>query len=94
MNYFSLNEILFLLCRNSYNVDYGTFENNFKNVNDKKLEDLFKEVSNDPDLQNLLEYFNINLDYFERLKKADNLNFAFKKDGDIISNSKCGIFHF
>ena len=29
--------------------------------------------------------------YFRKLKKADNLNFCFKRNGDMISNSKCGV---
>ena len=37
-----------------------------------------------------MKYFKIDLDFFEKLKKSDNLNFSFKKNGEIISNSKCG----
>jgi len=94
LTYFTLNEILFLLCKNSYNTDYTTFRTNFKNVNNIGLEELYNEVIADEDLLNLMKYFNIDLDYFEKLKKTDNLNISFKRNGDIISNSKCGNLRF
>ena len=92
--YFSLNEILFLLCKNSYNVNYENFRKNFLEINNKRLEDLFIEVSKDKELEGLMKYFKIDLKYFEHLKKIDNLNFSFKRNGEMISNSKCGYFRF
>ena len=37
LEYFTLKEILFLLCKKSYDVDYRTFKNNFKEINKKKF---------------------------------------------------------
>ena len=94
LTYFSLNEILYLLCKDSYNNNYNIFRKNFLEINNKRLEDLFNEVSKDSDLAGLMKYFEIDLQYFEHLKKLDNLNFSFKRNGEMISNSKCGNFRF
>ena len=94
MEFFTLNENLFLLCKNSYDVDYKTFKKNFTEVNYKDLFCLYKEVVKDPELNNLMNTFGIDLDYFQELKNADNLNFSFKRNGDIISNSRCGNLTF
>ena len=48
----------------------------------------------DPELNKLTNTFGIDLDYFQELKNADNLNFSFKRNGDIISNSRCGNLTF
>ena len=90
LTYFTVNEILFLLCKNSYKTDYATFKRNFKSVNNIGLKELFNKVIADEDLHNLMKYFKIDLDFFEKLKKSNNLNFSFKRNGEIISNSKCG----
>ena len=94
LTYFSLNEILYLLCKDSYNNNYNIFRKNFLEINNKRLEDLFNEVSKDSDLAGLMKYFEIDLQYFDHLKKLDNLNFSFKRNGEMISNSKCGNFRF
>ena len=94
LTYFTLNESLFLLCKNSYNTDYATFRTNFKEVNNIDLKELFNKVIADEDLLNLMEYFKIDLDYFEQLKKKGNLDFSFTKNGEIISNSMCGNLRF
>ena len=91
---FSLNEILFLLCKNSYDVDYKTFRNNFKEVNNRSLQSLYYEAIKDPELFGLMKNFKIDMEYFENLKKTNNLNFNFKRNGDILSNSRCGNLRF
>lgn len=94
LEFFTLNESLFLLCKNSYDVDYKTFKKNFTEVNYKDLFSLYNEVVKDPELNKLMNTFGIDLDYFQELKNADNLNFSFKRNGDIISNSRCGNLTF
>jgi len=89
LTYFSLNEILFLLCKNSYNVDYKTFRINFEECQNKSLELLYDKATKDTELLNLMKTFNINFEYFKSLRKKNNLNFSFKRNGNIINNSRC-----
>lgn len=90
IQYFTLNEILFLLNRKSYDVDYKTFNKNFQEVNSKDFFVLFQEVTKDTNLANLMKTFNIDWNFFQELFREDKLNFSFKRNGDIISNSRCG----
>jgi len=89
LEYFTLKEILFLLCKKSYDVDYRTFKNNFKEIN---LLDLYRDVSEDAELNNFLNAFKMDLNFFKDLKRPKKLNFSFKRNGDILSNSRCGNF--
>ena len=92
LEYFTLKEILFLLCKKSYDVDYRTFKKNFKEINKKNLLDLYRDVSEDEELNKFLNAFKIDLNFFKDLKKPKKLNFSFKRNGDILSNSRCGNF--
>ena len=94
LEYFTLNEILFLLCKKSYNVDYKTFKKNFREINKKNLLDLFQEVSEDTELSDFMNAFKIDWNFFKNLKRPKGLNFSFKRNGDILSNSRCGNFGF
>ena len=94
LEYFTLKEILFLLCKKSYDVDYRTFKKNFKEINKKNLLDLYRDVSEDEELNKFLNAFKIDLNFFKDLKRPKKLNFSFKRNGDILSNSRCGNYGF
>ena len=51
---------------------------------------LFQEVTKETNLANLMKTFNIDWNFFQELFREDKLNFSFKRNGDIISNSRCG----
>ena len=91
---FSLKEIFFLLCKSSYDVDYKTFNKNFKNVSKIKFDNLLENVSKDSELFNMMKTFNIDKDYFKKLMKGNNKNYIFKRNGDILISSKCGELRF
>ena len=90
LEYFTLNELLFLLCKRSYDVDYKTFKKNFKEANEKNLSVLYKEVSKDEELYNFFNTFNIDLNFFKELDEDNQFYFNFKRNGDIHSFSRCG----
>ena len=90
LQYFTLSEALFLLCRKSYDVDYKTFNKNYREVNSKDFFVLFQEVIKDANLINLMKSFNIDWNFFQELFRENKLNFSFKRNGEIISNSRCG----
>ena len=90
LEYFTLNELLFLLCKSSYDVDYKTFKKNFKEANKKNLSVLYKEVSKDEELYNFFNAFNIDLNFIKELDEDNQLYFNFKRNGDIHSLSRCG----
>ena len=94
LEFFSLNEILFLLCKKSYDVDYKTFKKNFKEANEKNLLVLYNEVIEDAELKKFFDANNIDINFFELLEKQNSLYFSFKRNGDILSNSKCGNYRF
>ena len=90
LQYFTLSEALFLLCRKSYDVDYKTFNKNYREVNSKDFFVLFQEVIKDANLINLMKSFNIDWNFFQELFRENKLNFSFKRNVEIISNSRCG----
>ena len=95
MEYFTVKEILFLLNRNSYNVDYKTFRKNFQKVSKTKYNELYDEVSMDEEFVNLLKNLKINKDYFVTSKKSkNNIRYRFKRNGEILIKSKCGELKF
>ena len=94
LNFFTLNEILFLLCRKSYDCDYKSFRKKFKDINNENLFSLFEDIIKDPNLFHLMQILKIDLEFIKKLYQADKINFNFKRNGDIISNSKCGEFRF
>ena len=87
LEYFTLNELLFLLCKKSYDVEYKIFKKNFKDVNEKNLSVLYQEVSKDEDLNNFFNAFNIDLNFIKELEEDDQFYFDFKRNGDIHSLS-------
>lgn len=94
LEFFNLNEILFLLCKKSYDVDYKTFKKNFKEASEKNLLVLYDEVIKDTELKNFFDANNIDFNFFKELEEKNSLYFSFKRNGDILSNSKCGNYRF
>jgi hypothetical protein len=60
MKDFSVNEILFLLCKKSYDVDFKKFRENFQKASKIDLKTLFIEAKKDKEFADLLQHFNIN----------------------------------
>ena len=89
MDNFSIKEILFLLCRNSYDVDYKTFKKSFKGLSNIHFYDLFYNISKNHDLLNIMKILKIDKEYFNNLNKNNTFNCKFKRNGDLI-NSKYG----
>ena len=71
-------------------MDYKTFNKNYREVNSKDFFVLFQEVIKDANLINLMKSFNIDWNFFQELFRENKLNFSFKRNGEIISNSRCG----
>ena len=59
MKDFSVNEILFLLCKKSYDDDFRIFRQNFQKASETDLKTLFDEAKKDKELADLLQHFNI-----------------------------------
>ena len=91
MKDFSVNEILFLLCKKSYDVDFKKFRENFKKASKTDLKTLFIEAKMDKEFADLLQHFNIN-------ENSDgiegNIRYEFKRNGDLLIRSKCGDLKF
>ena len=94
LNNFSIKEILFLLNKNSFDVDHKTFKKNFKEVSNRKFNDLYDSIPKNSELFNIMKNLKIDKAYFTNLKNRNNLNCRFKRDGDILINSKCGDLRF
>ena len=91
MREFSVNEILFLLCKKSYNDDFTKFRQNFQKASETDLKTLFAEAKKDKELADLLQYFNIN-ETSEGIE--GNISYEFKRNGDLLIRSKCGDLNF
>ena len=91
MREFSVNEILFLLCKKSYNDDFRKFRENFQKASETDLKTLFAEAKKDKELADLLQYFNIN-ETSEGIE--GNIRYEFKRNGDLLIRSKCGDLKF
>ena len=91
MREFSVNEILFLLCKKSYNDDFRKFRQNFQKASETDLKTLFAEAKKDKELADLLQYFNIN-ETSEGIE--GNISYEFKRNGDLLIRSKCGDLNF
>ena len=91
MREFSVNEILFLLSKKSYNIDFRKFRENFQKASETDLKTLFAEAKKDKELADLLQYFNIN-ETSEGIE--GNIRYEFKRNGDLLIRSKCGDLKF
>ena len=91
MREFSVNEILFLLCKKSYNDDFTKFRQNFQKASETDLKTLFYEAKKDKELADLLQHFNID----ETSEGVEgNTRYEFKRNGDLLIRSKCGDLKF
>ena len=91
MKDFSVNEILFLLCKKSYDVDSKKFRENFQKASKIDLKTLFIEAKKDKEFADLLQHFNIN----ENSDGVEgNIRYEFKRNGDLLIRSKCGDLKF
>ena len=91
MKDFSVNEILFLLCKKPYNDDFRTFIENFQKASETDLKTLFDEAKKDKELADLLQHFNID----ETSEGVEgNIRYEFKRNGDLLIRSKCGDLKF
>ena len=59
--------MLFILCKNSYNNSYQTFQKNFKNIAKRELDDVYNEIIEDDDLIYFLEDIHIDLNYLKNI---------------------------
>ena len=91
MREFSVNEILFLLCKKSYDVDFRTFRKNFQKASETDLKTLFDEAKKDKEFSDLLQHFNRD----ETSEGVEgNTRYEFKRNGDLLIRSKCGDLKF
>ena len=88
MEYTTIREMLFILCKKSYDDDYLSFKQKFKEVKNICVEKLYKEVIQDIDLYNYLNFLGIDLKYLKSIEK-DKLNLKYKRNGEI-KQSTCG----
>ena len=91
---FKLKEILCILCRNSYNDDFKDFRKKFQELEKKPLIDLYNQVNKDIELNKMLKFLKIDLNYLKELEIKNSSGFQFKRNGDLVSNSRCGELKF
>ena len=82
MEYTTIKEILFILCKFSYDNDYITFKNKFKEINKKDIKTLYGEVIKDCDLKIYLDFIGVDIEYLIFLDKSE-FNSKFRRNGDI-----------
>ena len=82
MEYTTIKEMLFILCKNSYNSDYIKFRTNFQNINNIDIENIYKEVIKDEDLKKYLELLGIDIQYLKAIEDYEH-NLKYKRNGDI-----------
>ena len=87
MEYTTIREMLFILCKKSYDDDYLAFKQKFKEVKNLGVEKLYKEVIQDIDLYNYLNFLGIDLKYLKAIEKTE-INLKYKRNGEI-KRSKC-----
>ena len=85
-----IREMLFILCKNSYNNSYQDFQKNFKNITKRDLNDVYNEMIKDDDLRDFLEDIHIDLNY---LKNISDPIFGIKmqRNGEILRSSLCNM---
>ena len=82
MEYTTIKEMLFILCKNSYNSDYIKFRTNFQNINNIDIENIYKEVIKDEDLKKYLELLGIDIQYLKAIEDYEH-NLKYKRNGDV-----------
>ena len=83
-----IREMLFILCRSSYNGTYISFNKNFQNISKIDLETVYNEVIKDNYLKEYLAQLEIDLDYLKSIKNR-HFEMKMKRNGKFIRNSLC-----
>ena len=83
-----IREILFILCRNSYEGSYISFNKKFNDISKKSLDLVYNEAIKDGFLKEYLELLDINLEYLKSLENS-RMGFKMKRNGDFIRASRC-----
>lgn len=81
MEYTIIKEMLFIICKNSYNDDYLIFKTKFQEVRKKDIKNIYDEVTKDPDLKKYLDFIEVNIEYLANLENSE-FNLKFKRNGD------------
>ena len=85
-----IREMLFILCKNSYNNSYQTFQKNFKNIAKRELDDVYNEIIEDDDLRYFLEDIHIDLNYLKNISDPI-FGIKMKRNGEILRASLCNM---
>ena len=80
--------MLFILCRNSYNGTYISFNNNFKKISKIDLETVYNEVIKDNLLKEYFAQLEMDLEYLKSIK-TKCFEMKMKRNGKFIRNSIC-----
>ena len=83
-----IREILFILCKKSYNNTYIKFNQKFRAVSKMKLEDVYNEAIQDNDLKEYLKEIQIDLNYLNKISDPI-IGLKMKRNGEIIRYSLC-----
>ena len=85
-----IREMLFILCKNSYNDNFNEFQKRFKNITKRELNDVYYEAIKDNDLRDFLEELHIDLNYLKSICDPI-LGIKMKRNGEIIRSSLCNM---
>ena len=85
-----IREMLFILCKNSYNNSYQVFQKNFKNITKRELDDVYNEMIKDDDLRDFLEDIHIDLNYLKNISDPI-FGIKMKRNGEILRSSLCNM---
>ena len=90
LNETDIREMLFILCKNSYNNSYQVFQKNFKNITKRELDDVYNEMIKDDDLRDFLEDIHIDLNYLKNISDPI-FGIKMKRNGEILRSSFCNM---
>ena len=83
-----IKEILFILCKNSYDDDFKDFKKNFKNLKNIEITELYSKLIKDKDLKSFLDYLKIDINTLKYKSQNSHL-LKYKRDGKMLNTSKC-----
>ena len=88
MDVTDIREMLFILCRNSYNGTYISFKQNFQKISKINLETVYNEVIKDNCLKEYLDHLKIDLEYLKEIKNK-TFEMKMKRNGKFLRRSIC-----
>lgn len=88
MDVTDIREMLFILCRNSYNETYIQFKQNFQKISKINLETVYNEVIKDNYLKQYLDHLKIDLEYLKGIKNK-TFEMKMKRNGKFLKRSIC-----